>query len=182
MEIATSFATLGGGCFWCLEGALRQLAGVESVISGYCGGHTENPDYRAICEGNSGHVEVVRITFDPAVIDYTTLLEAFFSIHDPTTPNRQGNDVGTQYRSAIFTHGPEQERIATEMIRQLDAAKIWRDPIVTAVSPAPTFWPAETYHQDYLANNPNQPYCRAIVAPKAAKVRTKYAERLKPRG
>jgi peptide-methionine (S)-S-oxide reductase len=175
MEIAT----LGGGCFWCLEAALRQLDGVDSVISGYCGGRSDNPDYRSVCEGDSGHVEVVRVSFDPAKIDYRTLLEAFFVIHDPTTPDRQGNDVGTQYRSAIFTHSAEQERIARGLIAELDAAKIWRDPIVTTVSPAPTFWTAEDYHQDYLANNPHQPYCVAVVAPKAAKLREKFRDRLK---
>ncbi len=172
-------AILGGGCFWCVEGALRQLAGVESAISGYCGGHTENPDYRAICSGNTGHVEVVLLSFDPAVIDYRTLLEAFFTIHDPTTPNRQGNDVGTQYRSVIFTRSPEQARIARELIAELDAQKIWPAPIVTTVSLAPTFWPAEDEHQDYLANNPRQPYCMAVAAPKAAKLRQKFRDRLK---
>ena len=177
---SSATATLGGGCFWCLEAALRQLAGVASVVSGYCGGHTANPDYRSVCSGATGHVEVVRVAFDPAVIDYRTLLEAFFAIHDPTTPDRQGNDVGTQYRSAIFTHSDEQERVARELIAELDAAKIWPDPIVTTVAPAPTFWPAEDYHQDYLANNPRQPYCVAVVAPKAAKLREKFRDRLKP--
>jgi peptide-methionine (S)-S-oxide reductase len=172
-------ATLGGGCFWCLEGALRQLAGVHSVISGYCGGHVNKPSYRAVCEGTTGHVEVVKIEFDPAQIDYRTLLEAFFAIHDPTTRDRQGNDVGTQYRSAIFTHSPEQEGIAKALIAELDAQNIWPKPIVTAVAPAPTFWPAEDYHQDYLANNPSQPYCMFVVAPKAAKLREKYRDRLK---
>jgi peptide-methionine (S)-S-oxide reductase len=172
-------ATLGGGCFWCLEAALRQLDGVAAVVSGYCGGASERPDYRSVCNGDTGHVEVVRIDFDPARIDYRTLLEAFFAIHDPTTPDRQGNDVGTQYRSAIFTHSPGQERIARELIAELDATRIWRDPIVTTVSPAPTFWPAEDYHQDYLANNPRQPYCMAVVAPKAAKLREKFRDRLK---
>jgi len=172
-------AILGGGCFWCLEAALRQLEGVDSVISGYCGGRTEKPDYRSVCEGNTGHVEVVQVAFDPGVIDYRTLLEAFFAIHDPTTPDRQGNDVGSQYRSAIFTLSDEQERIARELIVELDAAKIWRDPVVTSVAPAPTFWPAEDYHQDYLANNPRQPYCIAVVAPKAAKLREKFRDRLK---
>ncbi len=172
-------ATLGGGCFWCLEAALRQLDGVAAVISGYCGGRTERPDYRSVCSGDTGHVEVVRIDFDPAKIDYRTLLEAFFAIHDPTTPDRQGNDVGSQYRSAIFTQSPEQERIARELIAELDTARIWPAPIVTTVSPAPTFWPAEDYHQDYLANNPRQPYCVAVVAPKAAKLREKFRDRLK---
>jgi peptide-methionine (S)-S-oxide reductase len=175
----TATATLGGGCFWCLEAALRQLDGVDSVISGYCGGHTANPDYRSVCEGATGHVEVVQIAFDPTRIDYRTLLEAFFAIHDPTTPDRQGNDVGSQYRSAIYTHSDEQERTARELIAELDAAKIWPDPIVTTVAPAPTFWPAEDYHQDYLANNPRQPYCVAVVAPKAAKLREKFRNRLK---
>ena len=175
----TATATLGGGCFWCLEAALRQLDGVGTVISGYCGGHTTNPDYRSVCEGATGHVEVVQIAFDPAKIDYRTLLEAFFAIHDPTTPDRQGNDVGSQYRSAIYTHSDEQERIARELIAELDAEGLWPDPIVTTVAPAPTFWPAEDYHQDYLANNPRQPYCVAVVAPKAAKLREKFRNRLK---
>jgi len=179
MNDSSAIATLGGGCFWCLEAALRQLEGVASVLSGYCGGATANPDYRAVCEGSSGHVEVVRIAFDPAVIDYRTLLEAFFAIHDPTTPDRQGNDVGSQYRSAIYTHSDAQERIARALIAELDAEGIWPEPIVTTVAPAPTFWPAEDYHQDYLANNPRQPYCVAVVAPKAAKLREKFRNRLK---
>lgn len=172
-------ATLGGGCFWCLEAALRQLEGVHAVVSGYAGGRTQKPDYRSVCEGNTGHVEVVEIRFDPAVIDYRTLLEAFFAIHDPTTRDRQGNDVGSQYRSVIFTHGAEQERIARGLIAELAAARVWPAPIVTEVLPAPVFWPAEDYHQDYLANNPRQPYCMAVVAPKAAKLRQKFADRLK---
>jgi peptide-methionine (S)-S-oxide reductase len=175
----TATATLGGGCFWCLEAALRQLEGVASVISGYCGGHTDNPDYRSVCGGTTGHVEVVQVAFNPSIIDFRTLLEAYFAIHDPTTPDRQGHDVGSQYRSAIFTHSDEQERIARELIAELDAGKIWPDRIVTTVSPAPTFWPAEDYHQDYLANNPRQPYCVAVVAPKAAKLREKFRDRLK---
>lgn len=172
-------ATLGGGCFWCLEAAFTQLAGVDSVISGYAGGHMENPDYASVCDGITGHAEVVQLRFDPAVIDYRTLLEAFFAIHDPTTPNRQGNDVGTQYRSVIFTHTAEQQAIATALIAELDAQHIWPDPIVTAVLPAPTFWPAEEYHQDYFAKNPRQPYCQYVVAPKAAKLRQLFAQRLK---
>lgn len=172
-------ATLGGGCFWCLEAALRQLEGVHSVVSGYAGGQTQAPDYRSVCEGNTGHAEVVEIRFDPAAIDYHTLLEAFFAIHDPTTRDRQGNDVGTQYRSVIFTHGAEQDRIARGLIAELEAARVWPAPIVTEVLPAPTFWPAEDYHQDYLAHNPHQPYCMAVVAPKAAKLRQKFAARLK---
>jgi len=172
-------ATLGGGCFWCLEAAFAQLAGVESVTSGYAGGAMPNPDYHSVCGGETGHAEVVEVRFDPAVIDYRTLLLAFFAIHDPTTPDRQGNDVGTQYRSVIFTHGAEQEKTARALIAELAAAKTWPDPIVTAVMPAPTFWPAEKYHQNYFANNPGQSYCQFVVAPKAAKLRKVFAGRLK---
>jgi len=175
MEIAT----LGGGCFWCLEAALRQLEGVEAVVSGYCGGHVSEPDYRDVCSGATGHAEVVQITFDPAIIDYRTLLEAFFAIHDPTTRDRQGNDVGSQYRSVIFTHSAEQAATAHALIDELAREKVWPQPIVTEVLPAPAFWPAEDYHQDYLANNPQQPYCVAVVAPKAAKLRKQFASRLK---
>ena len=178
-EVATSVATLGGGCFWCLEAAFLQLKGVESLVSGYAGGHLDKPDYHAICTGRSGHAEVVEVRFDPTVIGYRTLLQAFFAIHDPTTPDRQGNDVGSQYRSVIFTHGDEQEKIASTLIAELTAAKIWPDPIVTAVSPAPTFWPAEDYHQNYYANNPLQGYCQAVVAPKAAKLRKAFTGHLK---
>ena len=156
-----------------------QLAGVESVVSGYAGGPTPNPDYGSVCSGETGHAEVVEVRFDPAVIDYRTLLQAFFAIHDPTTPNRQSSDVGSQYRSVIFTHGAEQEKTARALIAELAAAKIWPSPIVTAVSPAPTFWPAEKYHQNYFANNPLQGYCQAVVAPKAAKLRKLFAARLK---
>lgn len=172
-------ATLGGGCFWCLEAAFKLLDGVQSITSGYCGGSTAHPSYREVCGGDTGHVEVVRVEFDPAVIDYRTLLTAFFAIHDPTTPDRQGNDIGSQYRSAIFSHSREQAETARALIAELDAARIWPDPIVTAVLPAPTFWPAEDYHQDYFAQNPAQPYCRAVVAPKVAKLRQKFAGRLK---
>ncbi len=172
-------ATLGGGCFWCLEAALRQLAGVASVVSGYCGGQAANPAYQEVCSGDTGHAEVVQVEFDPAVIDYRTLLGAFFAIHDPTTLNRQGNDHGSQYRSAIFTHSPAQAQTAREVIAALVAEGVWPDPIVTEVLPAPTFWPAEDYHQNYLANNPYQPYCTAVVAPKAAKLRQLFAGRLK---
>jgi len=172
-------ATLGGGCFWCLEAAFAQLAGVESVISGYAGGQMQNPDYGSVCGGATGHAEVVEVRFDPAVIDYRTLLQAFFAIHDPTTANRQGNDVGTQYRSVIFTHGAEQEKAARAVIAELTTAKTWSTPIVTVVSPAPTFWPAEDHHQNYFANNPNQGYCQFVVAPKAAKLRKVFAGRLK---
>jgi peptide-methionine (S)-S-oxide reductase len=172
-------AILGGGCFWCLEAALRQLAGVASVVSGYCGGGSAEPTYRQVCGGDTGHAEVVELTFDPAVIDYRTLLQAFFAIHDPTTRDRQGNDVGSQYRSVIFTCSAEQEKIATGLIAELTAAQVWPAPIVTEVLPAPRFWPAENYHQDYLANNPHQAYCVAVVAPKAAKLRQAFTARLK---
>ncbi|MDK9703189.1 MAG: peptide-methionine (S)-S-oxide reductase MsrA [Sulfuritalea sp.] len=175
----TEIATLGGGCFWCLEAAFVQLAGVESVVSGYAGGATQNPDYRNVCGGTSGHAEVVEVRFDPAVIDYRTLLLAFFAIHDPTTPDRQGNDVGSQYRSVIFTHGAEQEETARALIAELATAKTWPAAIVTAVSPATTFWPAEDYHQNYFARNPMESYCRFVVAPKAAKLRKVFAGRLK---
>ena len=177
MEIAT----LGGGCFWCLEAALRQFDGVESVISGYCGGQLLQPSYDQVCSGNSGHAEVVRVTFDPATIDYRTLLEAYFAIHDPTTRDRQGNDVGSQYRSVIFIHSAAQQEVANALISELNAGKIWPSPIVTEVLPAPEFWPAEDNHQDYLANNPRQPYCVAVVGPKAAKLRQKFSDRLRDR-
>lgn len=173
------YATLGGGCFWCLDAAFKLLQGVRSVMAGYAGGHLEQPDYRQVCGGATGHAEVVRIEFDPALIDYRTLLTAFFSIHDPTTPNRQGHDVGSQYRSVIFTHSPAQDETARALIAELDSAGIWPAPIVTAVLPAPTFWPAEDYHQDYFAQNPSQAYCQAVVAPKVAKLRQAFAMRLK---
>lgn len=183
----TELATLGGGCFWCLEAALELLDGVIAVTSGYCGGTVENPSYPQICTGATGHAEVVRIEFDPAVIDYRTLLTAFFSIHDPTTLNRQGHDVGSQYRSVVFTHSPEQADMAHALIAELDTSHIWPTPIVTAVlpaptldSPTPTFWPAEGYHQQYFAKNPTQGYCQAVVAPKVAKLRQSFAKRLKP--
>lgn len=172
-------AILGGGCFWCLEGALRQLRGVESVVSGYCGGAIDEPSYRQVCSGATGHAEVVRIEFDPALIDYRTILQAFFAIHDPTTRDRQGNDVGSQYRSVIFTLSAEQERAAKALIAELTAEAVWPAPIITEVLPAPRFWPAEDDHQDYLANNPRQPYCMAVVAPKAAKLRLAFTDRLK---
>lgn len=172
-------ATLGGGCFWCLEAALGELVGVLSVTSGYCGGHIDNPGYRAVCSGDTGHAEVVRVEFEPAAIDYRTLLEAFFAIHDPTTLDRQGHDVGSQYRSVIFTHGAGQDHIALALIDELGREGIWPNPIVTAVLPAPTFWPAEDDHQHYFARNPYQPYCQAVVTPKVAKLRQGFAKRLK---
>lgn len=175
----SEIATLGGGCFWCVEAALKQLEGVESVISGYSGGEMERPDYRSVCSGDTGHVEVVQIHFDPAVLDYRNLLLAFFAIHDPTTPNRQGDDIGTQYRSVIYTHGPSQADIALKLLAELKEVGTWSNPVVTEVAPAPTFWPAEDYHQNYFAHNPDQPYCQYVVAPKVGKLRALFRERLK---
>jgi len=172
-------ATLAGGCFWCLEAVFKELKGVERVVSGYAGGQVANPSYEDVCTGSTGHAEVVQVTFDPEVITYRDLLQVFFSIHDPTTLDRQGHDVGTQYRSAIFTHSPEQERIARATIAELGATKLWSDPIVTKIEPAGAFYPAESYHQDYFERNPNQPYCRAVVAPKVAKFRKQHLERLR---
>ena len=171
-------ATLGGGCFWCLDGIYRQLKGVESVVSGYAGGTKPNPTYREVCGGNTGHAEVVQITFDPSQISYRDLLDVFFTIHDPTTQDRQGGDIGPQYRSIILTHSDEQARIARETIADVTAEGVWDDPIVTHVEPLTTFYPAESYHQDYFANNPNQPYCQVVIAPKVAKFRRKYLEKL----
>ncbi len=172
-------ATLAGGCFWCLEAVFDELKGVESVESGYSGGHVPNPTYHEVCDGGTGHAEVVQITFDPAVISYRDLLTVFFTIHDPTTLNRQGNDVGTQYRSAIFYHDEEQKQTAEEVIAELEAAKLWDAPIVTEVTPFTAFYRAEDYHQEYFARNRFQPYCQFVVAPKVAKFRQKFAERLK---
>jgi peptide-methionine (S)-S-oxide reductase len=172
-------ATLAGGCFWCVEAVFDDLKGVESVESGYAGGQLPNPTYKDICTGSTGHAEVVRVTFDPSVISYRELLDVFFTIHDPTTPNRQGNDVGTQYRSAIFYHSPEQKAVAEETIRQLAADKIWRDPIVTELVPEQPFYIAENYHQEYFQHNGYQPYCQAVVAPKMRKFREKFKAKLK---
>ena len=170
-------ATLGGGCFWCLDAVFRELRGVERVQSGYAGGDYLNPTYRDVCSGLTGHAEVVQVTFDPAVISYRELLEVFFAVHDPTTPNRQGNDVGPQYRSIILYHSRQQKETAESVITEL--ARLWPDPVVTQVVQASTFYPAEKYHQDYYANNANQPYCQIVIAPKVAKVRKAYLERLK---
>ena len=175
MEIAT----LGGGCFWCVEAALLELRGVQSIVSGYMGGRVEQPSYEQVCSGGTDHAEVVRVEFAPALINYRVLLTAFFTIHDPTTPNRQGHDIGTQYRSAIFTHTPEQEQIAHALIADLETQRIWPAPIVTSVAPASTFWPAEPYHQNYFAEHPFQPYCQAVVAPKVAKLRQSFTAQLK---
>ena len=172
-------ATLAGGCFWCLEAAFQDLKGVEKVQSGYAGGHVANPSYEQVCTGTTGHAEVVQITFDPTVVSFDDLLHVFFTIHDPTTLNRQGADVGTQYRSAIFYHTAEQKGTAERVIRELEAEKVWDDPVVTELKPLDAFYPAEQYHRDYYRRNPNQGYCRAVIAPKVAKVRKLYFDKLK---
>jgi len=172
-------ATLAGGCFWCLEAVFDELEGVQDVVSGYAGGSVPHPTYKQVCNGDTGHAEVVQVTFDPAVLSYRDLLKVFFAIHDPTTLNRQGGDAGTQYRSAIFTHSDEQEKVADEAIAELNAEKLWDDPIVTEVVPAESFYPAEDYHQEYFRRNPNQGYCRMVIAPKVAKFRKEYLVRLK---
>lgn len=175
----TEIATLGGGCFWCLEAVYDDLRGVERVVSGYAGGHVPEPSYQHVCSGTTGHAEVVQITYDPDVVSFRELLDVFFTIHDPTTLNRQGADVGTQYRSAIFYHTPEQKAIAEETIQALTNEGLWDDPIVTEIVPLEKFYPAEDYHQDYFKRNPNQGYCQVVIAPKVAKFRKKYLEQLK---
>jgi peptide-methionine (S)-S-oxide reductase len=172
-------ATLGGGCFWCVEAVFQELQGVKSAISGYAGGKVHNPTYRQVCEGDTDHAEVVQITFDPEVVSFKEVLYVFFTVHDPTTLNRQGADVGTQYRSVIFYHDDKQKQIAQEVIKEFTDEKVWDDPIVTELSPAPTFYPAEGYHQEYLKNNPFQPYCVAVVMPKVAKFRKYFKDKLK---
>jgi peptide-methionine (S)-S-oxide reductase len=172
-------ATLAGGCFWCLEAVFDDLTGVESVESGYMGGKVDDPSYEQVCGGKTGHAEVVQVTFDPAVVSFEDLLQVFFVIHDPTTLNRQGNDAGTQYRSAIFYHSPEQKAAAERVIANITKAGLYRDKVVTEVSPASTFYIAEDYHQEYFARNPNQGYCQFVVAPKVAKFRKHFYDRLK---
>src|SRR5215470_12287510 len=175
----TETATVAGGCFWCLEAVFEQLQGVSRVVSGYTGGRVPEPSYEQVCGGRTGHAEAIQITFDPAVISYRELLEIFFAFHDPTTLNRQGPDGGTQYRSAIFVHTPEQKATAEAVIADLTAQKIWKDPIVTEVTPLTTFYSAEGYHQGYYRRQPDQPYCRAMIAPKLSKLRQRYLDRLK---
>ncbi len=172
-------ATLAGGCFWCLEAVYDDLKGVESVESGYMGGKTANPNYEDVCSGDTGHAEVVQLTFDPKSVSFKEILEVFFVIHDPTTPNRQGNDVGTQYRSAIFYHSAAQKAAAEQVIADIGAGKIYDDPIVTEVVPASKFYVAEDYHQEYFRRNPAQPYCAFVVRPKVAKFRKHFLEKLK---
>jgi peptide-methionine (S)-S-oxide reductase len=181
-ESVREVATLAGGCFWCLEAVFDDFQGVESVVSGYSGGHVPNPTYNQVCSGRTGHAEVVQITFDPSMVSYRELLEVFFTIHDPTQLNRQGPDVGTQYRSAIFYHTAEQKETAQQVIRVLSEQGLWDAPIVTEVTAFETFYPAEEYHQRYFERHPNQPYCRMVVAPKVAKFRKKYLSRLKKVG
>jgi peptide-methionine (S)-S-oxide reductase len=177
--LLTEIVTLAGGCFWCLEAVYLELKGVLKVVSGYSGGNIPNPSYEQVCSNTSGHAEVVQITFDPTVVSFRELLEVFFTIHDPTTLNRQGADVGRQYRSAIFYHTVEQKTVAGQVIADLEAEHLWSDPIVTEVTPFTVFYPAEAYHQNYFANNPGQGYCRAIIAPKVAKFRHKFIQKLK---
>lgn len=179
MPVGKEVATLGGGCFWCLEAVYDELKGVESVESGYMGGDTERPTYQQVCRGDTGHAEVVRIVYDPQVVSYADILHVFFVIHDPTTLNRQGNDVGTQYRSAIFYHTAQQKEVAEQAIRRLTEAKVWGQPIVTEVTPATDFWPAEEEHRDYYVRNPQQSYCTFVVEPKVAKFRKVFFDRLK---
>ena len=173
----TELATLGGGCFWCVEAVYQELNGVMKVESGYAGGHVRNPTYQEVCTGTTGHAEVAQITFDPAIISFEEILEVFFTVHDPTTLNRQGNDVGTQYRSVIYYHSPEQKKIA-EAAKQA-AAELWPDPVVTEIAPLDKFYKAETYHQNYYKDNPYQPYCVYVVGPKVEKFRKKFHEKLK---
>ncbi len=171
----TETATLAGGCFWCLEAVYQEVPGVENVVSGYAGGQVESPTYRQVCGGDTGHAEVVQVTFDPEVVSYRRLLEIFFTIHDPTTLDRQGADTGTQYRSAIFFTSPEQEATANELIAELEGEKVFDTPIVTEVAPLGTFYPAERYHQDYYRQNSGQAYCQVVIRPKLAKYRAKFA-------
>lgn len=179
MSASAEIATLGGGCFWCLEPLFAALKGVAKVESGYSGGKVKNPSYREVCTGNTGHAEVVQVTFDPAVIGYQELLEIFFTVHDPTTLNRQGSDTGTQYRSVIFYHSPAQKETAERVIKEVNASGSWPAPIVTEVAPFSAFYRAEDYHQDYYARNGNQPYCQLVITPKVKTFRERYLEKLK---
>ncbi|HEX8673775.1 MAG TPA: peptide-methionine (S)-S-oxide reductase MsrA [Longimicrobium sp.] len=172
-------ATLGGGCFWCTEAVYQDLRGVEKVQSGYSGGHVANPTYEEVCGKGTGHAEVVQVTFDPSVVTFRELLEVFFTVHDPTTPNRQGADVGPQYRSAVFYHSPVQKAVAEEVIRDVNERQLWGAPIVTEVTEFTEFYPAEAYHDDYFRRNPYQGYCQVVIAPKVSKFRKQYLEKLK---
>lgn len=179
MSATNERAILAGGCFWCLEAVFDGLEGVSGIRSGYAGGHTANPTYEQVCTGRTGHAEVVELTFDPTKVSFADLLRVFFTMHDPTTPDRQGNDVGTQYRSAIFYLSPEQKRTAEEVMEEVSASGMYEDPLVTQLEPLTTFYPAEAYHADYFARNPRQPYCAAVIAPKVQKFRALYRDRLK---
>ncbi len=172
-------ATLGGGCFWCIEAVFDDLNGVENVESGYSGGTIANPSYEQVCTGRTGHAEVVQVTFDPKVISYEDILRIFFTVHDPTMLNRQGNDIGTQYRSVIFYRDESQRSVAEKIMKEISDEKIWDDPLVTQLVPFTAFYKAEDHHQGYFANNPNQGYCRVVIAPKVAKFRSHYRDRLK---
>lgn len=174
----TDRATLGGGCFWCLEAVFQHIHGVDSVVSGYAGGATENPTYEQVCSGSTGHAEVCQIVFDPDVVSYHQLLEVFFRVHDPTTLNRQGNDVGTQYRSVVFWHDPAQQQLAQDAMTTLDESGSWDSPLVTELQPLDVFYPAEEYHQDYFRRNPQQGYCAAVVAPKVDRFRQAFSQLL----
>ncbi len=178
-EGRTENATLAGGCFWCLEAVFQEIQGVEHVASGYIGGRRPNPSYEQVCSGATGHAEAVQVQFDPAVVSYADILDVFFAIHDPTTLNRQGADMGTQYRSAIFWHSDVQRAAAEETVRKLTEARLFEDPIVTQIVPAGEFFPAEDYHQNYYRQNPNQGYCRAVIAPKVSKFRASALARLR---
>jgi peptide-methionine (S)-S-oxide reductase len=179
---STEKATLGGGCFWCLEAVFEMVEGVTEVKSGYAGGHVPNPTYKQVCTGETGHAEVVQVEFDPSVVSYGDLLEIFFGIHDPTTLNRQGGDVGTQYRSIILTHSDDQARMARDVLGDVDENGPWDDPIVTRIEPLDVFYPAEDYHDAYFRRNGSQPYCQVVIAPKVAKFRQRFAHRLATTG
>jgi peptide-methionine (S)-S-oxide reductase len=176
---ASETATLAGGCFWCVEAVFREVEGVQSVVSGYTGGTTVNPTYRQVCSDETGHAEAVQVTFDPARVSYREILEIFFSVHDPTTFNRQGMDAGTQYRSAIFYHNEEQKAVAEAVLSELSKSRVWKDPIVTQLVPLDKFYPAEEYHQEYLARHPEQAYCQVVISPKVARFRKRWASKLR---
>ena len=175
----TAKATLGGGCFWCLEAVYQEVEGVEAIVSGYAGGHVSNPSYRQVCNGTTGHAEVVQLTYDPDVVSYRTLLEIFFTIHNPTTKDREGADVGPQYRSIILPHDDDQRTVAESVIDELEAENVFGDPIVTEIEPLDTFYAAEDDHQNYYRDNPSQPYCQSVISPKVTKLRQKHADKLK---
>lgn len=179
MSDSLQTATFGGGCFWCVEAVFEELNGITSVVSGYAGGHKENPTYKEVCDGTTGHAEVCQIQYDPKIVSYAELLEVFWKTHDPTTLNRQGNDVGTQYRSVIYYHNDEQKQLAEGYKKKLDEEKIWPNPIVTEIEPLPKFYPAENYHQDYYSENGNQPYCSFVITPKLEKFRKVFKDKLK---